>query len=61
MSNVNAEPKPFDYELTEEELPSRELTDDGLDQVTGGVVVTAIIAVLIGLLPPPPPSSRSRP
>jgi bacteriocin-like protein len=26
MSNVNAEPKPFDYELTEEEL----------DQVSGG-------------------------
>jgi len=36
--------------------PLHELTDGELDQVTGGVVVTAIIAVLIGLLPPPAPS-----
>ena len=33
--------------------PLHELTDGELDQVTGGVVVNAIIAVLIGLLPPP--------
>jgi bacteriocin-like protein len=37
--------------------PLHELTDDELDQVTGGLVVNAIIAVLIGLLLPPPPST----
>jgi hypothetical protein len=30
--------------------PDRELRDDELDEVTGGLVVNAIIAVLIGLL-----------
>jgi hypothetical protein len=32
----------------------RELRDDELDTVTGGLVVNAIIAVLIPLLLPPP-------
>jgi len=36
--------------------PSHELTNDELNQVTGGVVVNAIIAILIGLLPPPSPT-----
>jgi bacteriocin-like protein len=36
--------------------PLHELTDDELNQVTGGVVVNAIIAILIGLLPPPSPT-----
>ena len=34
---------------TSDEL--RELQDDDLDAVSGGLVVTAIIAILIGLLP----------
>jgi lactobin A/cerein 7B family class IIb bacteriocin len=34
---------------TSDEL--RELQDDELDAVSGGLVVTAIIAILIGLLP----------
>jgi hypothetical protein len=40
MSKTSAEP--------------RELRDDELDTVTGGLVVNAIIAVLIPLLLPPP-------
>ena len=35
-------------------LNPRELRDDELDTVTGGLVVNAIIAVLIPLLLPPP-------
>jgi hypothetical protein len=41
MSKISAEP--------------RELRDDELDRVTGGLVVNAIIAVLIPLLLPDPP------
>jgi|GraSoiStandDraft_41_1057321.scaffolds.fasta_scaffold5869475_1 hypothetical protein len=37
----------------------RELHDDELDAVSGGLVVNAIIAVLIGLLlPSPPPGGK---
>jgi len=32
--------------------PLHELTDGELDQVTGGLVVIAIIAILVGLLIP---------
>ena len=33
-------------------LADRELSADELDQISGGLVVTAIIAVLIGMLVP---------
>jgi hypothetical protein len=36
-----------------------ELRDDQLDKVTGGLVVIAIIAILIGQLLPPVQSVRS--
>jgi hypothetical protein len=34
----------------------RELRDDELEAVSGGLVVIAIIAILIGLRPPAPPT-----
>ena len=37
----------------------RELRDDELDRVTGGLVVNAIIAVLIPLLLPDPPKKAA--
>ena len=48
-----------------QDLQDRELRDDELDAVTGGLVVNAIIAVLIGLLipdtrPPTPPQPASK-
>ena len=46
MSKTSAEP--------------RELRDDDLDRVTGGLVVNAIIAVLIGLLLPEPPPTGGK-
>jgi hypothetical protein len=45
MSKTSAEP--------------RELRDDELDRVTGGLVVNAIIAVLIPLLLPDPPKKAA--
>jgi hypothetical protein len=39
---------------TSDEL--RELRDDELEAVSGGLVVIAIIAILIGLPPPLPPT-----
>jgi hypothetical protein len=38
----------------------QELRDDELDAVSGGLVVTAIIAVLIGLLLPDPPPTAGK-
>jgi|RhiMetdeSRZDD1v2_1073273.scaffolds.fasta_scaffold405888_4 hypothetical protein len=38
----------------------RELRDDELDAVSGGLVVTAIIAILIGLLLPEPPPTGGK-
>jgi hypothetical protein len=38
----------------------RELRDDELDAVSGGLVVNAIIAVLIGLLLPEPPPTAGK-
>ena len=38
----------------------RLLRDDELDGVNGGLVVTAIIAILIGPLLPPPPTPLPR-
>ena len=43
---------------TSEEV--RELRDDELNGVTGGLVVNAIIAVLIGLLLPEPPPTGGK-
>ena len=40
--------------------PDRELQDEELGEVSGGLVVNAIIAILIGLLLPDPPPTGGK-